>query len=271
MGFVREQVKLGQQVRFERLLWVQRRRTERALTGNVLLTQSVVQVEDAQTYLRNVKKHLSDKQGVPSEHHRLTFAVAPAVGTESGSKYLPGSAESLLAGLSTWQVNATVFILLLLTVSMAFIKGSCVMLLQALVHQNRKCVGQFFNPRLYSVSQVTDTAFDSQTDKTPVQQLCIIYDSFRAASGTGAQSLLVPLVPACKSEQYRFTVFGRCDNRNFVLPVTYQFSGQQAAYSLQKALYIDKHRHSSAQTSAGVECLSSLTTAKDLTINFGMP
>ena len=71
----------------------------------LLDAQSAVQVEDAQTFLRNVKKHLSDKHGLPAEHQRLTFAVAPALGTGSNNKPLPGSAESLLAGLSTWQAS----------------------------------------------------------------------------------------------------------------------------------------------------------------------
>lgn len=70
-----------------------------------IFVQSIVQVEDPQTYLRNVKKHLSDKHGVPSEHHRLTFAVAPAVGSGTRSETLPDSAESLLGGLSTWQAS----------------------------------------------------------------------------------------------------------------------------------------------------------------------
>lgn len=58
--------------------------------------QSVVQVLDPQVYLRSVKKHLSEKQGLPAEHQRLTFAVAAAP--------LPGSAEGLLSGIDTWQV-----------------------------------------------------------------------------------------------------------------------------------------------------------------------
>ena len=74
---------------------------------SVFEMQSVVQVEDAQSYLRNVKRHLSEKQGLPAEHQRLTFAVAPAVSAPASSKPLPGSAESLLAGLSTWQVSIT--------------------------------------------------------------------------------------------------------------------------------------------------------------------
>ena len=137
------------------------------------------------------------------------------------------------------------------------------------MHQNKKCVGQFVNPRLYSVSQLPDSASDSKLERVPIQQLCIIYDSFKAASASGPQSLLIPLVTACQSEQYHFRVFGRCDNQNFVLPISYQFSGQQAAYSLQKALYIGKHKGIAAQAGATVGLLSPLITAKDLTLNFG--
>lgn len=140
---------------------------------------------------------------------------------------------------------------------------------QALVHLNKKCVGQFFNPRLYSVSHLADTACDSKLDRCTVQQLCIIYDTFKAASASPACSLLIPLVTACQSAQYSFTVFGRSDNQNFVLPVSYQFSAQQAAYNLQKALYIGKHRDSRAQAITGVDLLSPLVTAKDLVLNFG--
>ena len=66
--------------------------------------QSVVQVLDPQVYLRSVKKHLSEKQGLPAEHQRLTFAVAAAAGKAQDTPALPGSAESLLSGLDSWQV-----------------------------------------------------------------------------------------------------------------------------------------------------------------------
>lgn len=144
------------------------------------------------------------------------------------------------------------------------------MLLQVLVRQDNKCVGQFVNPRLYSVPQSSDAAFDSQLDKSPVQQVCVVYDTFKSASATGEQLLLIPLVTAKESEEYRFTVFGRCNNSNFVLPISYQFSGQHTAYSLQKALYIGKHRGASGQSTTGRASSSSLTAARDLTLNFGM-
>lgn len=66
--------------------------------------QSVVQVLDPQAYLWSVKKHLSEKQGLPAEHQRLTFAVAAALGKAEDPASLPGSAEGLLSGLDTWQV-----------------------------------------------------------------------------------------------------------------------------------------------------------------------
>ena len=139
------------------------------------------------------------------------------------------------------------------------------------MHFNKKCVGQFVNPRLYSVSHLADTACDSKlkSDRSTVQQLCIIYDTFKAAPASATCSLVIPLVTACQSAHYSFTVFGRSDNQNFVLPVSYQFSGQQAAYKLQRALYIGKHRESRAQAVTGVDVLSPLVTAKDLVLNFG--
>lgn len=71
---------------------------------NCRCLQSVVQVLDPQVYLRSVKRHLSEKQGLPTEHQRLTFAVAAAAGKAQDAAPLPGSAEGLLAGLDTWQV-----------------------------------------------------------------------------------------------------------------------------------------------------------------------
>lgn len=75
-----------------------------ARSVNCCCLQSVVQVLDPQVYLRSVKKHLSEKQGLPAEHQRLTFAVAAALGKAEDSAPLPGSAEGLLSGLDTWQV-----------------------------------------------------------------------------------------------------------------------------------------------------------------------
>ncbi|KAL0053045.1 hypothetical protein WJX82_000107 [Trebouxia sp. C0006] len=203
--------------------------------------QSVVQVVDPQVYLRSVKKHLSEKQGLPAEHQRLTFTVAAAVDTAATTPPLPGSAESLLSGLDTWQ---------------------------ALVYHNKKCVGRFIKPRLYSVSQFGDTREEQFAD-CPVQQLSIIYDCFKAACTDGPAKVSVPIVTADAFEQYRFTVVGRCEECNFVLPVTYQFSGQQVAYNLQKSLYTTKHQQSQAAAAGTVSALSPLITNSDLALNFG--
>ncbi|KAA6423174.1 MAG: hypothetical protein FRX49_07161 [Trebouxia sp. A1-2] len=204
--------------------------------------QSVVQVVDPQVYLRSVKKHLSEKQGLPAEHQRLTFTVAAAVDTAAATPPLPGSAESLLSGLDSWQ---------------------------ALVYHNKKCVGRFIKPRLYSVSQFGDTREERFAD-CPVQQLSIIYDCFKAACIDGPAKVSVPIVTADAFEQYRFTVVGRCEECNFVLPVTYQFSGQQAAYSLQRSLYTSKHQQSQAAASGTVSALSPLITTSDLALNFAL-
>ena len=67
--------------------------------------QSVVQVLDPQLYLTNVKKDLSEKQGLPAEHQRLTFTVATAVEKAVVAPPLPASVESLLSELHTWQVS----------------------------------------------------------------------------------------------------------------------------------------------------------------------
>lgn len=72
--------------------------------------QSVVQVLDPQVYLRSVKRHLSEKLGVPAEHQRLTFTVAAAVDKAEDAPRLLGSAEGLLSGLGTWQVKACLLI-----------------------------------------------------------------------------------------------------------------------------------------------------------------
>lgn len=119
------------------------------------------------------------------------------------------------------------------------------------------------------MSQLSEAAVESEPGSCPVQQLCIIYDNFKAALATSSATLLVPLVTARQAEEYRFTVFGRCDNRNFVLPISYQFSGQQAAYGLQKALYIGKHNSASASAERETDSLSPLITSKDITLNFG--
>ncbi len=140
--------------------------------------------------------------------------------------------------------------------------------LQALVYHNKKCVGRFIKPRLYSVSQFSDTREEQFAD-CPVQQLSIIYDCFKAACTDGPAKVSVPIVTADASEQYRFTVVGRCEECNFVLPVTYQFSGQQAAYNLQKSLYTTKHQQSQAAAAGTVSALSPLITTSDLALNFG--
>ncbi len=140
--------------------------------------------------------------------------------------------------------------------------------LQALVYHNKKCVGRFIKPRLYSVSQFGDTREEQFAD-CPVQQLSIIYDCFKAACTDGPAKVSVPIVTADAFEQYRFTVVGRCEECNFVLPVTYQFSGQQVAYNLQKSLYTTKHQQSQAAAAGTVSALSPLITNSDLALNFG--
>ena len=64
-----------------------------------------MQVLDPQVYLSNVKNELSEKQGLPAEHQRLTFTVATTVEKAVVAPALPASAESLLAELHTWQVS----------------------------------------------------------------------------------------------------------------------------------------------------------------------
>jgi hypothetical protein len=140
--------------------------------------------------------------------------------------------------------------------------------LQALVYHNKKCVGRFIKPRLYSVSQFGDTR-EGQFADCPVQQLSIIYDCFKAACTDGSAKVSVPIVTADAFEQYCFTVVGRCEECNFILPVTYHFSGQQAAYSLQKSLYTTKHQQSQAAAAGTVTALSPLITTSDLALNFG--
>ena len=141
--------------------------------------------------------------------------------------------------------------------------------MQALVYCNRKCVGKFTQPRLYSVSQLGDTSSVSSFESCPVQQLTIIYDCFKAACSENCARVSVPIVTSSSSEEYKFTVAGRCEGCNFILPATYQFSGQQAAYELQKALYTSKHQQSQAAAAAFVTALSPLIAASDLTLNFG--
>lgn len=102
-----------------------------------------------------------------------------------------------------------------------------------------------------------------------MQQLSIIYDCFKAASSDSSAEVSVPIVTASHSEQYQFTVVGRCEGRNFILPATYHFSGQQAAYGLQKALYTTKHQQNKAAAASIVSALSPLITTGDLTLNFG--
>lgn len=142
-------------------------------------------------------------------------------------------------------------------------------LMQALVYCNKKCVGKFTQPRLYSVSHLGDASSVSSSESCPVQQLTIIYDCFKAASSDSSARVSVPVVASSSSEEYRFTVVGRCEGRNFILPATYQFSSQQAAYELQKALYTSRHRQSQAAAAAFVTALSPLITTTDLTLNFG--
>ena len=140
--------------------------------------------------------------------------------------------------------------------------------MQALVYHNKKCLGRFVKPRLYSVAQ-TNEASTSSPESCPVQQLSITYDCFQAVSSGSPPKVCVPLVAASTSEQYRFTVVGHCEQQNFVLPATYQFSGQQAAYSLQKALYTTKHQQSQAASAGAIAALSPLITTSDLSLTFG--
>lgn len=135
---------------------------------------------------------------------------------------------------------------------------------------NRKCIGKFVQPRLYSVSQLGDTSSVSSLESCcPVQQLTIIYDCFKAACSDSSARVSVPIVTSSSSTDYKFTVVGRCEGCNFVLPATYHFSGQQAAYELQKALYTSKHQQSQAAAAAFVTALSPLIATTDLTLNFG--
>lgn len=136
------------------------------------------------------------------------------------------------------------------------------------MYHNKKCVGRFIKPRLYSVSQLGGTR-EERLANCPVQQLSIIYDCFKAACTDSPTKVSVPIVTADAFEQYRFTVVGRCEECNFVLPVTYQFSGQQAAYELQKNLYTTKHQQFQAAAAGTVSALSPLITNSDLALNFG--
>lgn len=154
-------------------------------------------------------------------------------------------------------------------VSLSVALAASVYLMQALVYCNKKCVGKFIHPRLYSVSHLGDASSVSSSDSCPVQQLTIIYDCFKAASSDSSARVSVPVVASSSSEVYQFTVVGRCEGRNFILPATYQFSNQQAAYELQKALYTSRHRQSQAAAAAFVTALSPLITTTDLTLNFG--
>ena len=79
----------------------------------------------------------------------------------------------------------------------------------------------------------------------------------------------MPVVASGSSEQYKFTVVGCCEGCNFILPATYQFSSQQAAYELQKALYTSRHQQNQAAAAAFVTALSPLIATTDLTLNFG--
>lgn len=102
-----------------------------------------------------------------------------------------------------------------------------------------------------------------------MQQLSIIYDCFKAACSDSHTQLSVPVVTNDGSEEYKFTVVGRCEGCNFILPATYQFSGQQAAYGLQKTLYTSRHQQNQAAAAAAVTALSPLIATTDLTLNFG--
>lgn len=141
--------------------------------------------------------------------------------------------------------------------------------MQALVYCNRKCIGKFTQPRLYSVSQLGDTSSVSSSTSCPVQQLTIIYDCFNAACSDSSARVSVPVVASGSTEEYKFTVVGRCEGCNFVLPATYQFSSQQAAFELQKALYTSRHQQNQAAAAAFVTALSPLIATTDLTLNFG--
>ena len=100
-----------------------------------------------------------------------------------------------------------------------------------------------------------------------MQQLSIIYDCFKAAYSDNQVS--VPVVTNSRSEEYKFTVVGCCEGCNFILPAAYRFSGQQAAYELQKGLYTSKHQQNQAAAAAAVTALSPLIATTDLTLNFG--
>ena len=141
--------------------------------------------------------------------------------------------------------------------------------MQALVYCNTKCIGKFTQPRLYSVSQLGDTSSVSSSKSCPVQQLTIIYDCFKAACSDSSARVSVPVVASSSSEQYKFIVVGRCEGCNFILPATYQFSSQQTAYELQKALYTSRHQQNQAAAAAFVTALSPLITTTDLILNFG--
>ena len=147
--------------------------------------------------------------------------------------------------------------------------SNCILFMQALVYHNKKCLGRFVKPRLYSVAPVDEASQATNSERCPVQQLSITYDCFQAASSESPSRICVPLVTASSSEHYRFTVVGHCEQRNFVLPATYQFSGQQAAYALQRALYTTKHQQSQAASSGAVAALSPLITTSDLSVTFG--
>lgn len=119
------------------------------------------------------------------------------------------------------------------------------------------------------MSQLGDTSGVSSLESCRIQQLTIIYDCFKAASSDTPARVSVPVVTSSSSEDYKFTVVGRCEGGNFILPATYQFTGQQAAYELQKALYSSKHQQKQGAAAAFVTALSPLIAATDLTLNFG--
>ena len=124
-------------------------------------------------------------------------------------------------------------------------------------------------PRLYSISHLGDTSTSSSAESCPVQQLSIIYDCFQGVCSDSQAQVSVPIVTSSNSEEYRFTVVGRCEGCNFVLPATYRFTGQQAAFELQKALYTSRHQQNQAAAAAFVRALSPLIASTDLTLNFG--
>lgn len=141
--------------------------------------------------------------------------------------------------------------------------------MQALVYLNKKCLGRFVKPRLYTVTQPDNSSCASKTDACSVQQLSIAYDSFQPASLSAPAHIHIPVVSASSSDHYHFTIVGHCEQHNFVLPATYQFTGQQAAYGLQRALYTAKHQQSHSGAAGSVAALSPLINPGDLSLAFG--